>query len=83
MPETSADQFRANLKEHVDECIENHEVLHVRRKKGPGFVVLGEDDWRSIEETLYLNQFPGLVKSIHKAEREPLSKGTRLKDLKW
>ena len=83
MPETSADQFRARLKEQVDKCIENHEILHVRRKNGPGFVVLGEDDWKSIEETLYLNQFPGLVKSIHKAHREPLSKGTQLKDLKW
>lgn len=83
MAETTADVFRARLKKEVDGCIENHEVLRVRRKNGGNFVVIGEDDWKAIEETLYLNQVPGLIKSIQRAAKEPLSKGTKLKDLKW
>ena len=83
MPETSANEFRKNLKSKVDETIANHEVLKVSRKNGENFVVIGEKDWRAIEETLYLNQFPGLVDSIHEAEREPLEEGTALGDMDW
>lgn len=83
MPETSADQFRQNLKGFVDSCEKNHDVLKVRRKRGGDFVVLSADDWQAIEETLFLNRIPGMTESLHKAAREPVSKGVKLKDLKW
>jgi len=50
---------------------------------GEDFVVLDAEDWRAIEETLYLHQVPGLVESIHRAAAEPLEEGTRLEDLDW
>lgn len=81
MLETTANEFRKKLKAKVDDCINNHEVLRVKRRTGENFVVLGEEDWRAVEETLYLNQFPGLVDSIHKAAAEPISEGTALEDL--
>lgn len=81
MLETTANEFRKTLKAKVDDCINNHEVLKVKRRNGENFVVLGEEDWRAVEETLYLNQFPGLVDSIHKAAAEPISEGTALEDL--
>ena len=81
MLETTANEFRKKLKSEVDKCIRDHEVLKVKRRNGENFVVLGEEDWRAIEETLYLNQFPGLVDSIHKAAVESLSEGTRLEEI--
>ena len=81
MIETTANEFRKTLKSKVDDCISNHEVLKVKRRSGENFVVLGEEDWRAVEETLYLNQFPGLVDSIQKAAAEPISAGTDLKDI--
>lgn len=81
MLETTAHEFRQTLKSKVDACIDNHEVLKVKRRNGEGFVVIGESDWSAIEETLYLNQFEGLVDSIHQAAKEPLSEGTALEDL--
>jgi len=81
MIETTAHEFRQTLKTKVDDCINNHDVLRVRRRNGEDFVVLGAKDWRAIEETLYLNQFAGLVNSIHQAEVEPLSEGTALEDI--
>jgi len=81
MIETTANEFRQTLKTKVDECISNHEVLRVRRRQGGDFVVLGEEDWRAVEETLYLNQFPGMVDSIRRAAVEPLSDGTILEEL--
>ena len=83
MPETSANEFRKNLKKQVDQCVSNHEVLKVRRRNGEDFVVMGEKDWRAIEETLYLNRIPGLVKSIHQADQEPLEEGTPLEEFDW
>ena len=81
--ETTANQFRQQLKAQVDKCITSHDVLRVTRRNGENFVVLGESDWRAIEETLYLNQFPGLVQSIHDAAQEPLEDGAPLEELEW
>ena len=81
MLETTANEFRKTLKAKVDACITNHEVLKVKRRSGENFVVIGEEDWRAVEETLYLNQFPGLVDSIHKAAAEPISEGIALENL--
>jgi PHD/YefM family antitoxin component YafN of YafNO toxin-antitoxin module len=67
----------------VDRVISEHQVLRVRRRRGGDFVVLGADDWRAVEETLYLNQFPGLVESIHLAAREPVEEGVPLVELEW
>jgi prevent-host-death family protein len=81
--EISANHFRAHLKKWVDACTANHDVLIVKRKRGLAFVVLSADDWKAIEETLFLNRIPGFVKSIHRAAKEPLSQGTRLETIKW
>jgi len=83
MSETTANDFRKRLKSHVDRTILHHEVLRVKRRNGENFVVLGEKDWMAIEETLYLNRIPGLVKSIHKAAEEPIEYGTPLEELDW
>ncbi len=83
MKETTANEFRKKLKSTVDNCILNHDVLRVVRRNGENFMVIGEEDWRAIEETLYLNQFSGLVDSIHKAAAEPVEKGTPLEEIDW
>lgn len=83
MFEISADQFRQNLKSCVDRCSKEHDIIKVKRKRGRDFVVISVEDWSAIEETLYLNRVPGMAKSIHKAAKESISKGIKLKDLKW
>ena len=83
MPETTSNIFRKTLKSQVDNAIANHEILKVKRRNGENFVVIGEKDWKAIEETLYLNQFPGLVESIHEADKEPIEEGTPLEELDW
>jgi PHD/YefM family antitoxin component YafN of YafNO toxin-antitoxin module len=37
-------------------------------------VLVSEDDWRSIQETLYLLPIPGMRESIRKGMRTPLGK---------
>ncbi|MFK5954482.1 MAG: type II toxin-antitoxin system Phd/YefM family antitoxin [Desulfobacterium sp.] len=83
MKETTANEFRKKLKYYVDMTIDNHKPLRVNRRNGQNFVILSESDWKAIEETLYLNQFAGLVESIHDAAAESLDEGTALEDLDW
>ncbi|MBF0287896.1 MAG: type II toxin-antitoxin system Phd/YefM family antitoxin [SAR324 cluster bacterium] len=83
MLETTTNYFRQHLKSEVDRCIDNHEVLKVKRRNGESFIVIGESDWKAIEETTFLNQVPGLVQSIEEATQEPLEEGTPLEELEW
>ena len=83
MLETTANEFRKKLKEKVDTYIKNHEPLKVKRKTGANFVILGEEDWRAIEDTIYLNRVPGLMESIHLSAAEPIADGTPLHKIEW
>jgi PHD/YefM family antitoxin component YafN of YafNO toxin-antitoxin module len=49
-------------------------------KSGNG-ILLAEDDWRAIQETLYLLAVPGMRESIRKGLRTPVHKCA--KTLKW
>jgi len=83
MNETTANEFRKKLKYYTDMSILNHEVLKVKRRNGENFVIIGEKDWRAIEETLYLNQFSDLAESIKDSAEEPIENGTPLEELDW
>jgi len=50
----SVNQFRANLKQYVDDAIDNHEPLTVSRKNGEAFVVLSLEDYNREQETLFV-----------------------------
>lgn len=83
MTEVTITEFRKRLNKQVDRCADSHEVLKVLRREGQDFVVLSAADWAAVEETLHLNQIPGMVESVHAAHAEPLAKGTPLEKLGW
>ncbi|WP_353569893.1 type II toxin-antitoxin system Phd/YefM family antitoxin [Candidatus Albibeggiatoa sp. nov. BB20] len=83
MLQTTAIQLQKNLQQEIKPCIENHEILHVNQHDSENFVIISASDWRAIEETLFLNQIPNMVESIHEAAAEPLEQGTCLEDLDW
>ncbi|MCX7045655.1 MAG: type II toxin-antitoxin system Phd/YefM family antitoxin [Candidatus Sumerlaeota bacterium] len=83
MTQVTVSQFRRRLSKEVGKCAVEHDILRVTMPSGDDFVVLNAQDWQAIEETLYLNQIPGMVESIHAANKEPLEKGTPLEKLKW
>ena len=41
---------------------------------GKNAILLSEDEWNSMQETVYLYSIPGMVESIIEAKFEPLSK---------
>ncbi len=56
-------EARKSLYNLVDETNISHRPVHITGKRG-GAVLIGEDDWSAIEETLYLTSIPKMQESI-------------------
>ena len=63
----SVHQFRANLKQYVDDAIDSHEPLMVSRKNGEDFVVLSAEDYEREQETLYILSNKSLMHQIEES----------------
>ena len=81
MLETTSTKLRKSLNKEIEPCFNNHETLHVKQRDGKNFVIMSAEDWRAIEETLFLNKIPNMVESIHNAAHESIKQGIKLKDL--
>ena len=68
-------QARSKLYQLLDEAAESHEPIQITGKRSNAILV-SEDDWRSIQETLYLLSIPGMRDSIRKGMAEPLGKAS-------
>ena len=56
-------EARKNLYSLVDEANRSHEPIHISGKRGNA-VLISEDDWSSIKETMYLISIPNMRESI-------------------
>ena len=70
---TNARKDIYKISEYVNEVHE--EVIAYNASTGKNMVIISEDDWNSIKETLHLNSVKGLTESIIEASKEPLSEG--------
>ena len=61
----NAAEARTNLNKLIDTVSASHEPVVIVGKKGNA-VLLAEDDWNAINETLYLASIPGVRESIRK-----------------
>jgi len=68
------------LDEVLDNLAESHEVVWIAGQRHSG-VLVSEDDWRSIQETLYLTSVPGMKESIVEGLRTPVEQCA--KELDW
>ncbi len=73
-------EARKNLFKLVNDANEYHEPIHIKGKKYNA-VILSEEDYYNIQETLYLNLIPGFTKSIIKASKESIEDCAD--ELKW
>jgi antitoxin YefM len=64
-------QARANLFKIIDHASESHEPVYIIGKKHK-VVMMSEEDYRAIAETLYISSVPGLKDSILNSSKEPL-----------
>lgn len=62
----SASQARADIYNLMDETAQTHEPILITGKRNNA-VMISQEDWNAIEETLYLNSIPNMAKSIQEA----------------
>jgi antitoxin YefM len=79
MPVLNASEARANLYRLIDQAAEFHEPVLISGKRNNA-VLISEDDWRSIQETLFLDSIPGMRESIIEGMREPISESAKRLD---
>ena len=76
MTSISITKARANLYQTVSEVNESSQPITITNNRGKNAVLIGEEDWNAIQETLYLNSIPGLSQSILASKEEDLSECT-------
>lgn len=59
----SVSQVRADIYNVMDETAQTHEPILITGKRN-NVVMLSQEDWNAIEETLYLNSIPNMASSI-------------------
>ena len=80
MTSMTATQARKQLYSLLDDVADSHEPIQIAGKRHSA-VLVAEDDWRAIQETLYLTSIPGIRDSIVKGLKTPVDKCK--KDLDW
>lgn len=56
---------RANLYQLVSDVNVGFNPITIVNNKGKNAVLISEEEWKNIEETLYLSSIPGLVDDIN------------------
>ena len=80
MTTITATEARRKLYSLVDDVAESHEPVQIAGRRNSA-VLVSEEDWRAIQETLYLTSVPGMRASIRKGLKTPVSRCA--KDLEW
>jgi antitoxin YefM len=80
MDTVKATEARAKLYGLIDQVEESHEPVLITGKRSNA-VLIAEDDWKSVQETLYLLSLPGMRESLIQGVSTPTSK--LKKSLSW
>lgn len=76
----SITEARQTLFGLVDRVNDSHEPVFIAGKRGNA-VLVSEEDWRAIQETLYPKSIPGVWESIEEGVKQPIEECSD--DLPW
>jgi prevent-host-death family protein len=71
MPSINATEARSRLYKLLDEVAQSHEPVLITGKRANA-VLISENDWLSIQETLHLLSIPGMRESIREGLNTPV-----------
>ncbi len=71
MSTLTATEARSKLYRLIDQASLSHEPIVITGKRGNA-VLISEDDWRSIQETMYLLNTPNMRESIRDGLATPI-----------
>jgi len=73
MTTMTASKARASLYGLLRSVAKNHEPIQITGKDANA-VLISQEDWNAVQETLYLLSVPGMRKSIREGLKTPVSK---------
>lgn len=71
MATLTVSQARGNLFKLIDQAAESHEPIQITGRRHNA-VLISEEDFRAIQETLHILAVPGMRKSLLRAKNAPL-----------
>lgn len=74
--------FRENIYELLESTIKYNEPINISTKNGNA-VVLSEEDYNNLMETLYISSVPGLKEDIIEGLKEDIKDCVDEKEVKW
>jgi len=72
MTTITATEARKSLYKLLDDLSASHEPIQITGKRSNA-VLISEDDWRAVQETLYLHSVPGMKESIIEGMKTPVA----------
>jgi antitoxin YefM len=80
MPAITASEARTKLYRLIDEAATSHQPVLISGKRNKA-VLIAEEDWQAVQETLFLLSVPGMRESIREGMATPTE--TCSEDLDW
>lgn len=80
MTTVRATQAKSKLRQLIDQTARSHEPIVITDVRSNA-VLISEEDWRALQETVYLLSIPGMRTSIRKGLKTLVSECA--KDLRW
>ena len=82
MLNTNATNFRKNMFSLLEQTAKYNQPVQITTKDGNA-VMISEEDYNGLMETMYLNSVPGLVDEIKAAAAEPLEECVPEDEVEW
>ena len=80
MTSMTATEARRRLYSLLDDVADSHEPVQIAGKRHSA-VLISEEDWHAVQETLYLTGLLGMKESVRKGLKTPVEKCA--KELDW
>lgn len=83
MTSISVTKARENIYQILADVNHDSQPITITNSRGKNGVLISEEDWNAIQETLFLNSIPGMTESIIKGGNTPLEECLSEDEVEW
>jgi antitoxin YefM len=83
MTAISATKARENLYQLIADVNASNSAITITNNRGKNAVILSEDDWNAVQETLYLMSVPGLTESLMEGGKDSIEDCLSEDEVEW
>ncbi len=83
MTAISVTKARENLYQLIADVNASNTAVTITNSRGKNAVILSEDDWNAVQETLYIMSVPGMTESIIEGGNTPIEDCLSEDEVEW